>query len=175
MNDLDIESKFDPFLKLKMGKADEYLENERLEELKHQEFLKENQAYRDQLEVEVTQSVIKKMFTTNLRLFKDIWSGREPCERFDMYHLGGGSRQSLMHRQITDPFSDSQLSWTLELIKEKLMSNLSPQDQLKMHDFVWLVMLPEIFLRFYMDHFSLERHEALRRIRNTPLHPENKE
>ena len=72
MNDLDIESKFDPFLKLKMGKADEYLENERLEELKHQEFLKENQAYRDQLEVEVTQSVIKKMFTTNIKIILEL-------------------------------------------------------------------------------------------------------
>ena len=38
------------------------------------------------------------------------------------------------------------------------------------NDFIWKVILPECFIKFYMDQFSFNKEEAERRIKNTPLH-----
>lgn len=41
------------------------------------------------------------------------------------------------------------------------------------NDFIWKVLLPECFIKLYMDHFSFDKKEAEKRIRNTPLHEED--
>lgn len=38
------------------------------------------------------------------------------------------------------------------------------------NDFIWKVILPECFIKFYMDHFSVGKEEAEKRIKNTPLY-----
>ena len=40
------------------------------------------------------------------------------------------------------------------------------------NDYIWKVLLPECFIKFYMDHFSFDSQEAEARIRNTPLRDE---
>jgi len=41
------------------------------------------------------------------------------------------------------------------------------------NDYVWKVLLPEVFIKLYMDHFSMEKGEAEKRIQNTPLREED--
>lgn len=66
----DIENEFDPHLDEHIRKIDEYLEEERLEEIRYQEFLQENSKYRDRLEKELTEPVLKNMFRKNLQYLK---------------------------------------------------------------------------------------------------------
>ena len=66
----DIENEFDPHLDEHIRKIDEYLEEERLEEIRYQEFLQENSKYRDRLEKELTEPVLKNLFRKNLQYLK---------------------------------------------------------------------------------------------------------
>ena len=73
---------------------------------------------------------------------------------------------------ITDPFTDSQLQWTLDEIEKVWMK--TERDYIENNDYVWKVLLPEIFIKFYMDHFDVSKSEAEQRIKETPLKSEEK-
>jgi hypothetical protein len=42
----------------------------------------------------------------------------------------------------------------------------------KNHEYVWRVLMPECFIKFYMDFFHVDKVTAERNIRETPLRPE---
>ena len=69
-NDEDIEKEFNPNFAEKIQKMDELIEEEKKEEREFQEFRQENAKFRDRLELEITESVIKKMFSNNLTYLK---------------------------------------------------------------------------------------------------------
>ena len=46
------------------------------------------------------------------------------------------------------------------------------RDYMENNDYVWKVLLPEIFIKFYMDQFDVSKSEAEQRIRETPLKSE---
>ena len=68
-NDCDIEKEFDPYFAEKMKKIEKLLEEEKKEEIEFQEFHKENAKLRDHVQVEITESVIKKL----LKIMFNIW------------------------------------------------------------------------------------------------------
>ena len=68
-NDCDIEKEFDPYFAEKMKKIEKLLEEEKKEEIEFQEFRKENAKLRDRVQVEITESVIKKL----LKIMFNIW------------------------------------------------------------------------------------------------------
>ena len=43
------------------------------------------------------------------------------------------------------------------------------REQINMNEYVWKVILPEIFIKLYMDFFGFEKMEAEQRISETPL------
>ena len=71
---------------------------------------------------------------------------------------------------ITDPFTENQLQWTLDEMEKVWMK--TERDYMENNDYVWKVLLPEIFIKFYMDQFNVSKSEAEQRIRETPLKSE---
>ena len=53
-----------------MKKIEKLLEEEKKEEIEFQEFRKENAKLRDRVQVEITESVIKKLFKNNVQYLK---------------------------------------------------------------------------------------------------------
>ena len=140
-------------------------EKQRQEE--RRERMNENAELRDRLEVEINKSVLQKMFDENKEYLKKIEKGRVESWRHQAFHKSGRDRHALFYKMITDPFTENQLEWTLEEMGKVWMK--SKREQMDNEDFVWKVLLPECFIKFYMDHFKLDRKEAEMRISETPL------
>ena len=51
-------------------------------------------------------------------IFQNIWKGDGNSDRYNIYQLGGGNRQQLMHNMIRDPYTDPQIDWTLNEISK---------------------------------------------------------
>ena len=49
----------------------------------------------------------------------------------------------------------------------------TPEERRENNDYIWKVLLPECFIKFFMDHFSMDKKEAENIIRNTPLKEED--
>lgn len=129
--------------------------------------MKENVLLRERLEVEVTEPVVKKMFDKNKEYLEKVWSGEVESSRHQAYHQSTRARHGLYYTMITDPFTDDHLQWTLDLISQHWMRNI--KEQMDNNEYVWKVLLPECFIKFYMDHFHLDKVEAETRISETPL------
>ena len=132
--------------------------------------MKSNASERDRLEVEVTEVVLRRMFKDNLDYLKKIQSGQIESSRHQAYNKSCRSRHALYFNMITDPFTDDQLDWTLDEIAQVWMRN--KKEQMDCNEYVWKVLLPECFIKFYMDHFKVSKEEAKKRISETPLRGE---
>jgi hypothetical protein len=140
-------------------------ENQRQEERK--ERMKNNAKLRDRLEVEITESVLRKMFKDNLDYLKNIEDGKVESARHQAFHKSSITRHALFYTMITDPFTDNQLEWALEEIGKVWMK--TKRQQLENSEYVWKVILAECFIKFYMDHFKLDKKEAECKISESPL------
>ena len=156
---------------MKKVDADIAAENRRQEELT--ERMRFNLILRDRLEAEVTKPVLQQMFSDNLEYLKGILSGKEKSSRNEAFHKSARTRHAIYYSMITDPFTDDQLDWTLELMGKVWMK--TKREQMDMNELVWKVLLPECFIKFYMDHFSVSKAEAEKRISETPLPNEGDE
>ena len=67
---------------------------------------------------------------------------------------------------ITHPFSPSQLETVYVLLKDEWMPTL--EEYYKKQEYVWKVLLPECFIKFYMDFFKLDKATAELNIKETP-------
>ena len=152
---------------LKMAAIDEELASIRMRKREEKDRRKTNAMLRDQLKKEVTKDVLKAMFSRNKTYLKKVWSGEVESERHKKYHKGIKARQELLYQMITDPFTDDQLEWTLQEISSVWMKNT--KEYMDNNEYVWKVLLPETFIKFYMDHFGVEKEEAEFRISETPL------
>ena len=68
---------------------------------------------------------------------------------------------------ITDPFTDYQLDLTLELLGQVWMRN--KREQLNNNEYIWKVLIAELFIKIYMDFLNVSKQEAEKRISETPL------
>ena len=150
-----------------MSGIDADIAAERQRQDERQERLKKNAILRDRLEVEVNEIVLRRMFRENIEYLKDIEAGRVESSRHKAFYKSCRTRHSLFYTMITDPFTDDQLEWTLEELGKVWMK--TKREQMDMHEYVWKVILAEIFIKFYMDHFGLQKKEAEQRISETPL------
>lgn len=128
----------------------------------------ENAKLRDRLQEEVSEIVIEELFMQNIEFIEGVYTGTIETDRLMTWKVGGGPRLGLMYRMITHPFTDEQINWTMNLIHKKWIQTKT--ERIKQNDYLWKVVLPECFLKFYMDFFDVDRNEADERIRNTPLH-----
>merc|ERR1712059_165711 len=140
-------------------------ERKRREETKVRK--KRNALLRDRLEKELTRDEVTVMFRRNLPYLEKVWSGELESSRHKAYHKGIRTRHALYYMMITDPFTDEQLKWTLDEISKVWMRD--KKEQMDNNEYVWKVLLPETFIKFYMDHFEVDKVEAEKRISETPL------
>jgi len=170
----------DDFLKKAQEKTDkedrlfQVMENQKREKKKREkEKRKENAVWRDKLQIELTQPMVRELFQLNKAYLSKMWTCETESTRHRTYHSCVANRNKMQFslnpfiRMITDPFSNDQLHWVLEEITEAWLKN--PQDKRMDDDYLWKVMLPETFIKFYQDFFGLDRNEAQKRISETPL------
>ena len=150
-----------------MGKVDIDITAEKGRQEERRERMKRNAVDRDRLEVEMTEPVLKKMFSENLQYLKNIQSGVVESARHQAYHKSYRTRHALYYKMITDPFTDSQLDWTLEELGKVWMR--TRKEQMDNNDYVWKVLLAECFIKFVMDMFDITKNEAEKKIAETPL------
>jgi len=150
-----------------MAKLDTDISAEKARQQERRERMKRNAVLRDKLANEVTESVLRRMFSENLTYLKNIEAGVEESSRHKAFHKSSRTRHALYYTMITDPFTDEQLEWTLDEISKVWMRN--KREQMDNNEYVWKVLLAECFIKFYMDHFGLNKQEAEKRISETPL------
>jgi len=145
--------------------ADIAAEKQRQEE--RRERMKTNAVLRNRLEVEITESVLRRMFEENIEYLRDIEAGRVESSRHQAFHKSSRTRHALYYTMITDPFTDDQLDWTLEEMGKVWMK--TKREQMDNNEYVWKVLLAECLIKFYMDFFSFDKKETEKRINETPL------
>ena len=128
--------------------------------------LARNAILKRRLVEDLTKPRLKEMFAQTLSYLEDIKAGRRQSERHDAFHTNAGSRQALLHQMITHPFSDAQVDWTYDEMKEVWIKN--SKEYHDNNDYIWKVLMPECFIKFYMDFFNMARAEAEACIRETP-------
>ena len=141
--------------------------SEKKRQKERKERMKQNAVLRDRLESEISKSDVKRMFQENLPYLRDIESGSGNSSRHEAFHKSSRTRHALKYAMISHPFTDEQLEWTLEEISKVWMRD--KKEQMENNEYVWKVILAECFIKFYMDHFVLDKDEAEQRIRETPL------
>jgi len=150
-----------------MAKIDTDISAEKKRQEERRERLKRNAVFRDQLERDITKPVLVQMFQDNLEYLHNIEAGKIPSSRHTAFHKSCRTRHALYYTMITDPFTDNQLDWTLEELGKIWMRN--KREQMDNNEYVWKVLLAECFIKFYMDHFNVDKKEAEKRISETPL------
>merc|ERR1712098_572957 len=127
----------------------------------------ENSLWRERLLSELTQESLNELFQRNLDYLKEIEKGNIDSTRHKAFFNNPRSRQGLMYTMITHPFSEHHVDWTYALMKEVWLS--TKQLHVDNNEYVWKVLLPEAFIKFYMDFFSISKKEAEQRIKETPF------
>jgi len=133
----------------------------------------ENAELRDKLTAGLTQQAVKDLFEKNLPYLEGIREGTIESARHDDFHKSSGSRQALLYKMITHPFTEDQVDWTFEEFRSRWMPTTKEFHQL--NDYIWKVLLPECFIKFYMDFFQLTKVEAETKIKETPMIDEDED
>ena len=127
----------------------------------------ENAILREKLVNDLTRPELKKLFDQNREFLEEIKSGRIYSSRHVAFHKNLRTRQALMFTLITHPFSDSQIDWTYEEMTKIWLR--SKKEHAANNEYVWKVLMPECFIKIYMDFFGLSKAEAEQKIKETPL------
>ena len=150
-----------------MARVDQEIEGERKMREERRARQEENSLLRTKLQADLTEDKLRKMFSENLVYLQGVQGGEVTSARHQAFHKSVRTRQALYYTMITDPFSDQQLTWTLEEISKVWMRN--KREQMDNNEYVWKGLLPECFIKFYMDWFDVEKWEAERMIGETPV------
>ena len=127
-----------------------------------------NGVLKERLQKELTKPLLQKMFQENIQYLENIQSGKIHSWRHENFHNGNqGTRQALFFRQITNPFSDDQVQWTYDEMKNLWVN--SESDFWRINDYINKVLLSDCLIKFYMDHFKFTRDEAETRIGESPF------
>jgi len=164
--DLEIkeqQSKYEAEMKI----LDQTIEKQREKRAALEKRMEENGRLRDQLTEGLTKPVLEEMFEKNVQYFADIRDGKIESSRHNSFHSGPQSRQGLLYTMITHPFTDQQVDWTYEKFRAKWMTTTKQFHQF--NEYMWKVLLPECFIKFYMDFFQFTKQEAEIRIKETPM------
>ena len=115
--------------------------------------LRRNAKLRDRLEEEVGEEEVRAMFARSLAHLEGIRAGSVASRRHAAFHQSVRARQALFYTMITHPFTDDQLAWVLEEMSKVWMRDM--REQVENNEYVWKVLLPECFIKFYSDHFKV--------------------
>ena len=118
---------------------------------------KELQIYSAKLRQTLSIERIKEIFESNLEIFENIRAGVQDSWRHKMYHDLRNKTANisfLRSRMISVPFSDQQQEVIYSHVKSRWLFSRG----LYMTDYEYIdyVLLPEVFIKIYQIHFSLE-------------------
>ena len=135
------------------------LAEERKERMKYNGVLKER------LQT-LNKPTLQKMFTENIEYLENIWSGKIESWRHKAYHKDALSQQELLYKGIDNPFSDDQVMWTFEEMKNQWMKSMN--EFYRKSAYINKVLLPECLIKFYSDFFHISKEESEIRIGESP-------
>ena len=180
--DLEIkeqQSKYEAEMKI----LDQTIEKQREKKAALEKRMNENSILRDRLTTGLTKSALKELFEKNIPYLTDIREGRIVSARHNSFHKDPQSRQDLLYRMITHPFTDEQVDWTYDEFRSRWMKTTKQFHEF--NEYMWKViymnvanlakniyyqvLLPECFIKFYMDFFQFTKEEAEIRIKETPM------
>jgi len=150
-----------------MKMLDQTLEKQREKAAVLDRRMEANALLRDRLAEELTRDKLVELFEENVSYLTDIREGKIESERHKLFHQNSQSRQSLLYRMITHPFTDEQVDWTYEEFRRRWMKTTKQFHQF--NEYMWKVLLPECFIKFYMDIFKFTKEETEIRIKETPM------
>ena len=96
------------------------------------------------MESELTKYDVKELFNKNRDYIIKIYSGDLHSDRRQEFIKNGFYRDNLRKKMVT-PFSDDHHSVILDEISNIWMSN--PKDEMENSNFIWMVILPEMFVK----------------------------
>ena len=109
--------------KVKQRELEESIDEKDKEEFmirktKQEAFEVENTAYKNRLETELTEPVVRSLMRKITPFLKNLWNGEagHNSSRYSAYKKGGLARRALLYHMITYPFTDDHLKWVLEEI-----------------------------------------------------------
>ena len=120
-----------------MKKLDQTLEKQREEAAALDRRMEANALLRDRLAEELTRDKLVELFEENVSHLTDIREGKIVSERHILFHQNSQSRQSLLYRMITHPFTDDQVDWTYEEFRRRWMKTTKQFHQF--NEYMWKV------------------------------------
>ena len=153
-----------------MIKLDRNLEELRARKKERKKRFAHNAILKRKLVLELTRPVLSDLFSRNLSYLDNIKAGRTSSDRHMAFHTNPGTRQALLYRMISNPFTDDQVDWTYEEMTRVWMR--TSKEYHDNNDYIWKVLMPECLIKLYMDFFNMPKEEAEVRIRETPLDEE---
>ena len=134
---------------------------------------KKNFVNRGRLQKEITETKLKKLFAENKDFLQSIYDGETFCVRHVAFHKSETSRQALFYKLVTEPFSDDQVDWTLELMEQVWLKKAEKQKD--MGDYIWKVLMPEFLVKIYANFFGVSQVDAETMIIETPVSDNSEE
>ena len=123
--------------KANMKILDQTIEKQREKSRALQQRMAENAVLRDKLTEGLTRPALKDLFEKNLPYLEGIKEGSIESPRHDDFHKGPSTRQALLYKMITHPFTDEQVDWTYEEFKSRWMPTTKEFHQI--NDYIWKV------------------------------------
>ena len=124
--------------KANMKILDQTIEKQREKSRALQQRMAENAVLRDKLTEGLTRPALKELFEKNLPYLEGIKEGSIESPRHDDFHKGPSSRQALLYKMITHPFTDEQVDWTFEEFRSRWMPTTKEFHQI--NEYIWKVM-----------------------------------
>ena len=129
--------------------------------------MKKNFVLRSKLQKDITETELKMLFAENKDFLQSIHDGVTFSARHVAFHKSETTRQALFYNLLTEPFSDDQINWTLEVMEEVWVKDAEEKKDVR--DYIWKVLMPTFLIKVYADFFGVSQAVAKIMIKETPL------
>ena len=160
--DVEISAKLDQELSLQRQKRDSC-----------EARMKKNFVYRSRIQKEITETELKKLFKDNKDFLQSIYTGETFSARHVAFFQSEKTRQAMLYKLVTEPFSDDQINWTLTLMEQVWVKN--DKEQKDSRDYMWKVLLPTFLVKIYADFFGVSQVDANKMMKETPVSDDSEE
>ena len=150
-----------------LAKLDQERSLQRQKQDSYKARMKKNYINRCRLQKEITQTVLKKLFTENKDYLQSIYDGETFSSRHVAFHQSEKTRQAMFYKLVTEPFSDDQINWTLEVMEDVWVKDAEEKKEVR--DYIWKVLMPSFLIKIYADFFGVTQGDAKNMIMETPV------
>ena len=129
--------------------------------------MKKNFIYRSRIQNEITETELKKLFSENKDFLQSVYDGVTFSARHQAFHKSETTRQAMLYKLVTEPFSNDQINWTLEVMEEVWVKDAEEQKDVR--DYIWKVLMPTFLVKIYADFFGVSQADANKMMKETPV------